>query len=231
MRNVSDITKNLLIVPMMVIFLVVSGCSNPKRGDRAFAPVYPAYVQGPRQHSDAIYQPDTAMLLHEDLKARRVGDMLTVLLQEQTDAQKTSATDTTKTTATSITNPLLFGKDLTRNGRSILDNKLDSDHSFSGKGDTSQSNSLTGSITVVVVDVLSNGNMIVQGEKWLNINEGEDFVRLRGIVRAIDINPDNTISSTRVANADIQYGGAGTLSSANKKGWLARFFSSDWMPF
>ncbi len=223
--------KRLTLLTLIASLLVTVGCSNPKRGERAFAPVYPVYEQGPRQHSDAIYQPATAMLLHEDLKARRVGDMLTVLLQEQTDAQKTSATDTTKTTATSISNPLLFGKNPTRNGLAVLGNQLDSDHSFSGKGDTSQSNSLTGSITVVVVDVLANGNLVVQGEKWLNINEGEDFVRLRGIVRPLDINPDNTISSTRVANADIQYGGTGTLSSANKKGWLARFFSSDWMPF
>lgn len=216
---------------LLLSFVVMTGCANPKRGDAQYAPVFPAYVQGPQQHSDSIYQPGTAWLLHEDMKARRVGDMVTVLLQEQTDAQKTSATDTTKVTATDITAPTIFGKGVTRNGLAVLDNELASDHSFSGKGDTSQSNSLNGSITVVVVEVLSNGNMVVQGEKWLNINEGEDYVRLRGIVRPIDINPDNTISSTRVANADIQYGGTGTLSSANSKGWLARFFSSDWMPF
>lgn len=223
--------KNLLILVLLASTAITTGCSTPKRGDARYAPVMPVYVQGPQRDADSIYQPGTALMLHEDLKARRIGDMLTVLLQEQTDAQKKSATDTAKTTATTITDPVIFGTNAIKNGNAVFDNQLNSDHSFSGKGDTSQSNSLSGSVTVVVVDVLANGNLVVQGEKWVNINEGEDFVRLRGIVRPIDINPDNTIASTRVANADIQYGGAGTLSDSNKKGWLAKFFSSDWMPF
>ena len=223
--------KNLLILTVLISTAITSGCSTPKRGDALYAPVMPVYVQGPQRDADSIYQPGTALMLHEDLKARRVGDMLTVLLQEQTDAQKKSATDTAKTTATTITDPVIFGTNAIKNGNAVFDNQLNSDHSFSGKGDTSQSNSLSGSVTVVVVDVLANGNLVVQGEKWVNINEGEDYVRLRGIVRPMDINPDNTIASTRVANADIQYGGTGTLSDSNKKGWLAKFFSSDWMPF
>jgi flagellar L-ring protein precursor FlgH len=223
--------QKLIFIILLMAAFSMSGCAAPKRGDAAYAPVMPVYVQGPQQNNDSIYQPGTAWLLHEDLKARRVGDMLTVLLQEQTDAQKTSATDSTKTTSVSMTDPTILGTSAIKNGNAIFDNQLDSDHSFSGKGDTSQSNSLTGSVTVVVVEVLSNGNLVVQGEKWLNINEGEDFVRLRGIVRQIDISPDNTIASVRVANADIQYGGTGSLGSANKQGWLARFFSSEWMPF
>jgi len=223
--------KNLLILLLLTSLAMSSACTHPKRGDARFAPVMPVYVHGPQRDADSIYQPGSALMLHEDLKARRVGDMLTVLLQEQTDAQKTSATDTSKTTDTTIVDPTIFGASAIKNGNAVFDNRLSSDHSFSGKGDTSQSNSLNGSVTVVVVEVLANGNLVVQGEKWVNINEGEDYVRLRGIVRPVDINPDNTIASTRVANADIQYGGSGTLSDANKKGWLAKFFSSDWMPF
>ena len=84
---------------------------------------------------------------------------------------------------------------------------------------------------MTVVDVQANGNLVVQGEKWIKLNQGQDYIRLRGIVRPMDINPDNTISSTRVANADIQYGGDGVLNDANQMGWLARFFNSPWMPF
>ena len=84
---------------------------------------------------------------------------------------------------------------------------------------------------MVVVAVQANGNLVVQGEKWININQGEEYIRLRGIVRPNDISPDNTISSERVANADIQYSGDGTLNDANEQGWLAKFFNSPWMPF
>ena len=82
-----------------------------------------------------------------------------------------------------------------------------------------------------VVDVLSNGNLVVQGEKWININQGEEYIRLRGIVRTSDSNADNTIASTRVANAQIQYSGSGVLNETNSMGWLARFFNGPWMPF
>lgn len=219
-----------LIVTLMLITQLFA-CTTPKRGDAAYAPIMPKYIYGPERDSDSIYQAGTAWLLHEDIKARRIGDMLIVTLEEKTDAEKTSSTDTSKTTSVDIPDPIIFGTSAIRNGNAVLNNDLDSSNTFSGSGDSSQGNSLTGSVTVTVVEVLPNGNLVVQGEKWININQGEDYVRLRGIVRPIDINPDNTISSTRVANADIQYGGTGSLNDANESGWLARFFNSSWMPF
>jgi flagellar L-ring protein FlgH len=211
--------------------LLVTGCANPKRGDPEFAPVMPRYVYTTPQDSGSIYQPGTAMLLNEDLKAHRVGDMIIVTLAEQTDAQKTAATGTAKTTSTSITNPTLAGKPFTSNGNALFETNLGSDQAFDGSGQSTQSNSLTGSVTVTVVEVLANGNMVVQGEKWININQGEEYIRLRGIVRPTDISADNTIASTRVANAQIQYSGDSTLDDSNNMGWLAKFFNSPWMPF
>ena len=190
----------------------------------------PQYVPKQVDSSDSIYQSGTAWSLHEDLKARRIGDMLTVVLEEQTDAEKKAETDTAKTTGVSITGTTLLGEQITRNGQAI-GTDLQSDNSFDGGGESSQSNSLTGSVTVTVVDLLDNGNLIVQGEKWIHINQGDEYVRLRGIVRPIDINSDNTISSVRVANAQIQYGGDSTLNDVNEVGWLAKFFNSKWMPF
>lgn len=218
-------------VLVLISIAMMTACATPKRGDAQYAPVMPAYVQGPQQHPDSIFQSSTAMFLTEDIKARRVGDMLIVTLAERTDAEKTSATDTKKTTSVDITDPIILGTSAIKNGNAVFRNNLESDQSFSGSGDTTQSNSLTGSVTVTVVDVLANGNLIVQGEKWININQGEDYVRVRGIVRPSDINPDNTILSTRIANAEIHYGGDGTLNSSNSQGWLARFFNSSWMPF
>lgn len=225
------LVRFIKIALVLISFSTITGCLGPQRGDIRYAAAYPVQFQGPQQNTDSIYQPQTAMLLHEDLRARRVGDMLTVLLEEKTDAEKKSATGTSKSTTATMNDPTLFGDAVTAHGESILDNSIRSNGSFSGSGDTSQSNSLSGSVTVVVVDVLANGNLVVQGEKWMNINQGEDYVRLRGIIRPIDINPDNTIASTRIASADIQYGGDGTLDDANSMGWLARFFNSPWMPF
>lgn len=211
--------------------LLLTACATPKRGDPEFAPAMPVRIEAPTQSSDSIYQSGNAWLLHEDIKARRIGDMLTVMLQEQTDAEKSAETGTSKSTDTSITGTRLMGKNITVDGRAILDTDLQSDHTFDGGGESTQSNSLTGSVTVTVMDVLANGNLVVQGEKWIHINQGEEYVRLKGIVRTIDINPDNTISSVRIANAQIQYSGDSTLNDANSVGWLAKFFNSPWMPF
>ena len=91
--------------------------------------------------------------------------------------------------------------------------------------------SADGSITVTVVDRLANGNLVLQGEKWLTLNQGDEFIRIRGIVRPYDIGTDNTVTSDKIANARISYSGRGTLANTNRAGWLARFFNTPWMPF
>ena len=223
--------KTTRLLCCLLMTLLMTGCATPKRGDPEFAPAMPQQVQTPAQYPDAIYQPATSLLLFEDIKARRVGDMITVTLQEQTDAAKSADTGTNKSTSTEILDPVIFGNSPTHNGNPIFRNSLESEHAFDGAGESSQSNSLTGSITVSVVDVLANGNLVVQGEKWININQGEEYIRLKGIVRPSDIGSNNTIASTRVANAQIQYSGDGVLNETNSMGWLARFFNGPWMPF
>ena len=222
-----SVTRN---ITCLLAVLLLTACATPQRGDPEFAPAMPQYASKQDERSDSIYQSGTAWLLLEDLKARRVGDMLTVVLEEQTDAEKKAETDTAKATGVNISGTTLLGDEVSRNGKTIV-TELQSDHSFDGGGESTQSNSLTGSVTVTVVDVLVNGNLSVQGEKWIHINQGEEYLRLRGIVRPIDINPDNTISSVRVANAQIQYSGDSTLNDSNEMGWLSKFFNSKWMPF
>lgn len=213
------------------MLLALSACGNPKRGDDSFAAMMPQPVRPLIYDSTSIYHPGSAWLLHEDMKAHRIGDMLTVTLEEKTDAEKTAETGISKNTSASITDPTILGGVLTAHGRAILNNSIGSESEFDGSGDSSQSNSLTGSITVTVVEVLSNSNLVVQGEKWIKINQGEEYLRLKGIVRPADINTNNTISSTRIANAQIQYSGEGDINDANSMGWLARLFNSSWMPF
>jgi flagellar L-ring protein precursor FlgH len=160
-----------------------------------------------------------------------VGDVLTIVLEEDTNATKSAVTTTKKTTTEAMSAPTLLGAPLTVHGRNILNNALNDATTFDGEGGSSQSNQLTGSISVTVAKRLANGNLLVRGQKWITINQGREYVRIQGIVRPIDIGQDNTVPSTMVADATIAYGEEGTLNDANTKGWLARFFDSKWMPF
>jgi flagellar L-ring protein precursor FlgH len=216
---------------LLIVALMMTACASPKRGDVEYAPAMPVQNFGPVQHNDSIYQSGSAWLLHEDIRARHIGDMLTVTLQEKTDAEQKADTGTSKSTDNSISVPTIIGAPVTVNGNEIFDNRLASEHEFDGAGESSQSNSLTGSVTVTVVNVLANGNLVIQGEKWINVNQGEEYLRVRGIVRPSDINPDNSIASTRIANAQIQYSGDSVISDSNEPGWLSKFFSGPWMPF
>lgn len=211
--------------------LMLTACATPKRGDPEYAPAVPVRHSSQGEASDSIYQTTSTWFLLEDIKPRHVGDMLTVTLKEKTDASKTANTETKKENDIAVATATLLGAPITAKNREILASKLASNYAFKGEADTDQSNSLTGSVTVTVVEVLANGNLVVQGEKWININQGDEYIRLRGIVRPADISPDNSISSERVANADIQYSGQGAVASASEQGWLTRFFNSSWMPF
>ncbi len=179
----------------------------------------------------SIYNRAWTMSLFDDNRARKIGDTIIVELAEATNASKRSSTSTSKSQDVDIPGPTIFGRPVTHNGVPILETDIESDHGFDGEGSSSQSNSLTGNITVLVKDVLPNGNMIVEGEKWLTINQGKEYVKLTGIVRPSDIETDNTVPSWKVANADISYSGEGALHDANRMGWLGRFFQSIFSPF
>ena len=108
---------------------------------------------------------------------------------------------------------------------------LESTSSFGGEASSSQNNSLLGSIAVQVSQVLPNGNLMIQGEKWIQINQGDEYIKLRGIIRPEDLSATNSIPSTLVADARISYGGTGPLEESNSPGWLTRFFMTPLMPF
>lgn len=163
--------------------------------------------------------------LFEDAKARNVGDLLTIQLVESTTAQKSATTDSSKSDNVTLGNIGIYGKTIHTNS------SVSSARGFKGSGDSAQSNSLQGSVTVAVVGRMANGNLLVRGEKQIQINQGQEFVRLEGVIRPADIGTDNTVTSDRVANARIAYTGKGQLADANAQGWLTRFFSSPWMPF
>ncbi|MCU7916157.1 MAG: flagellar basal body L-ring protein FlgH [Candidatus Thiodiazotropha sp. (ex Gloverina cf. vestifex)] len=232
----------ILIVLALVAAFVLSGCQStgPKR-DAEYAPMRPVMPPPAPSGNGSIYQAGYEMIWFEDIVARRVGDLLTVTLVENTQANKSASTTTAKTGEVSVTNPTLFGSTPQFNVPDIIplvsntDNNLafdlSSSNDFSGDGSASQSNALSGNITVTVVEVLPNRNLYVRGEKRIGINQGYEYVRLAGIVRPQDITPQNTVQSTRIADPTISYVGEGALADANSQGWLTRFFNSALFPF
>ena len=179
----------------------------------------------------AIFHTGYSAGLFDNPTARNVGDTVTVILQEATTAQKSSQTDTAKTTKDSLAAPTVLGNNVTIHGTPILSGSLNNANSFSGSGDSKQSDSLVGDITATVVKRLQNGNLLIRGQKYVDINQGSEFVRLEGIIRPIDISAANTIPSSEVADARIAYGEKGALNDANRPGLLSRFFNSPWLPF
>jgi len=169
--------------------------------------------------------------LFMDLRARAIGDILTIMLVERTNASKESSTSTAKGSSVDTGFPVIAGRPVTANGTPILNNEFESETTFDGQADSSQSNRLDGSITVTVAERLPNGNLLVRGEKLITINQGEEFIRLEGIIRPVDIGPQNTVPSTKVADAAITYSGRGNLQATNRPGWLTRFFNSPIFPF
>lgn len=180
--------------------------------------------------SGAIFNASTSVPLFEDIKARRVGDLLTVILEEKTNATKKASTSASKGSDISLANPTVFGREISVSGNPVLSASVDAERSFSGEGDSSQSNTLTGNVTVSVIQVQPNGNLVVQGQKLLTLNQGSEIIKITGLVRPIDIEPDNTVKSTEVANVEITYSGSGLIADSNRAGWLTRFFHSGWWP-
>jgi flagellar L-ring protein precursor FlgH len=202
-----------------------TGCSTIESKVYSTPPQLPVVPARETPLNGAIAAPSQNLALFEDTKAHNVGDLLTIELVESTTAQKSASTDTSKTDDVSLPDVRVMGRDLHTNA--VFTGK----RAFAGKGDSAQSNKLQGSITVEVVQRLANGELVVQGEKQVELNQGMEFVKLQGVVRPADISSDNTVTSDRVANARISYTGRGQLADANAQGWLTRFFNSPWMPF
>ena len=214
------------------VLVLASGCATQRvKPSEQFSATYPEPVPAATAQNGSIYQEGHDLPLFENSVARRVGDIITIVLEEKTDAAKSASTTTAKNSSVTLPGPTIAGQDVTFRGNKIFAAGLDNKSSFDGSGDSKQSNALTGNITVTVAQRLSNGNLLVRGQKWITINQGREYVRVQGIVRPIDIGPDNTVSSLRVADASIGYGQQGVLDSANHKGLLARFFDWKWSPF
>jgi len=223
--------KSPRVLLILLILLSLVGCETLPKRDPVFAAVQTTDLHPPRQVTGAIFQENADMRLFEDNKARRIGDILTIRLDEKTKAKKLADLTSQKDNSISVTAPNVMGIDPSLIFGKNLSTTLASSHDFNGTGEANQSNSLTGSISVTVVNVLPNGNLKIRGEKRLTLNDGSEYIRLSGVVRPIDIDKANIVPSSKVADATIMYTGDGAMADASKVGWFASFFLSPLFPF
>ncbi|WP_242200329.1 flagellar basal body L-ring protein FlgH [Sphingomonas hankookensis] len=181
---------------------------------RPAAPVVPVVATG------AIFQADQGYAaLYEGWRAKKVGDPLTIVLVERTSASKSAGSKLDSSGGFSVTppsvGPLSFDPNIA---------KASGGRNFGGTGSADQTNALSGELSVTVAEVYPNGTMLVQGQKRVTLNRGDEFVAIKGVVRSADVDINNRVPSTRVADARISYTGKGDVARASRQGWLSRFF-------
>jgi len=218
--------KVIWFIGLVVFF---TGCvpTTVKPDDPYYAPVSAQNLRQPKPVTGSIVNLASRRDLYGNGRASQVGDIISILLQENTSASKNAKTTADKKSSTTLAAPTVFDKTLDRFSASFTGPTTE----FEGEGTSDISNSLDGSISVTVHEVLPNGILVVRGEKWLKLNQGDEYIQISGMVRPQDISADNTVSSEKLADARISYSGTGQVSDTNVMGWLGKFFISALLPF
>ena len=213
------------LILLVCISALLGGCANTDLTQKTlthspdFAPVYPLVSDANRIPTGGIYGNRQSDAWFGRGRNFQVGDIITVLLDESTQAARTSNTDLSReakntglptglNTEIGKISPFLQGIDLSTSGQTSK-----------GKGVADQKATLKGSLAVTVVEVLANGNLMVRGEKKLGLAEGTEVIQVSGIIRPQDVGPNSTVQSLRLANAQIAYRGNGDVANAAKAGW------------
>lgn len=206
----------------------LAGCSSGPHSPLADEADWQQGAPAPMLSNDTIpasdgslYSESYMFTLFEDKRAYRVGDILTVELNERTQSSKSADSSLDRSSKLDLGVPRLGNQNV-----SDLAMQLQNSQSFNGESSASQQNFLRGAITVRVTEVMANGALAIRGEKWIKLNKGDEYIRLQGIVRPEDIDVTNRVSSQRIADARITYAGKGTQADAAEPGWLSKLFSS-----
>jgi len=221
--------------------LLLSSCTSHtpiKPGDPEYAPVFPSTPPKTTVNNGSLFQDYQGLSLFGNTSGHRVGDIITISLDERTISSKSSGVAIDKESDVSLLEaglPTVFGRDTAKDlpivGNFTVPTSASQSRTFAGDASADQSNLLQGNITVTITDVLPNGNLMIRGEKWMTLNNGDEYIRIRGMLRKEDVSLLNTVSSTKLANARISYGGTGDLADSQKMGWLSKFFNSIYWPF
>lgn len=237
--------KNILGYGLVIIFISLAGCAGSRSTvTNAGPPALPAREPLPAGYEETEDPADEASLwgevrsrgLFQDLRAYQVGDLVTVNIVETAKASKKADTKSARQSSidAGITNLLGIESQIGKLAPSAFDNssmfKTSMKNSFDGSGSTSRDESMTASITARVMRVMPNGNLYIKGTRQVKVNNETQFITLAGLIRREDISPDNTILSSYIADASIEYTGAGTVSDKQRAGWLGRAVDFIW-PF
>jgi len=225
MRSTRTLIQRFMLASALTALL--SACNNmPTKLSHTpeFAPVYPVAAHTRAAPTGAIYNGRSSDMWFGKGRAYAVGDLITVLLSESTQAARKQSGEIKRKNS----NDVLPGSWSTKLGTGV--NLNSSNINSVGEGVADQTASLTGSIAVTVVEVLANGNLVVRGEKQLALTEGAEVIQVSGIVRPEDVSPNNTLQSRRLANAQIAYRGSGDMAAASRPGWGTNLLMKIW-PF
>ena len=203
---------------------------TPQQDSPDYAPIVPDDNPVQAKVTGSLFNPQYNNNIFSDIKARRVGDIITVTLTESTSAKKQASSNLGKDSSFELDPVSLGGQDVVI-GDYTIEGSLSQTSSFAGNGSADQSNSLEGNISVTVVRVLPNNNLVIRGEKWLMLNNGNEFIRLTGLLRPQDVDADNKVDSSLIANARIQYGAVDDLGEAQIQGWATKFLNGSKWPF
>jgi flagellar L-ring protein precursor FlgH len=208
----------------MLLSALLAGCVTMTPSTAVHQPmtVRPEARTATAPANGSIYNVANARPLFEDRRARFIGDTITINIAEKTAAAKKSDTKAERTDDRTLGIPTVSGLPFASfKGAQLATN---SETKFDSTGENNSSNNFTGTLTVTVIEVYPNGNLLVSGEKQIGLKEGEEFIRFSGVVNPINITASNTVQSVQVADARIEYKANGFIDSAQVMGWLGRFF-------
>jgi flagellar L-ring protein precursor FlgH len=218
------------VLCLLALAALLDGCAAPRvdvhQPSTARASAQGAGAAPPAD--GAIYRPASYRPLFEDRRARRVGDTLTVVINEKISAAQKNATAVNRSGSVAFAVPTATVPALNGNLGRLAGTELEGSSAVKsdGKGESSASNAFTGTITVTVIEVLPNGNLLVAGTKEIGTNRELERLRFSGVVNPVSVLPGNQVSSTQVADARLDYRGEGASGAAQVTGWLSQFFLS-----
>jgi flagellar L-ring protein FlgH len=227
--------KKALLFLVLAVILALNGCAQPSQEVTNIEPLEEPIAANPKPQSPGtLWNGDEGNWL-ADVKARRVGDIVTVIIKEQAKASKQATTDTQRDSSISAGISSFFGleqsvaeKNSNLNPASLIE--ANAGNQFSGSGKTTRSEDLVATLTTQVVEVYPNGNLKIRGGKSVTVNNENQIIYLTGIVRLYDVTASNTVDSGNILNAQISYTGKGSISDKQKPGWMMRIFDNTW-PF
>ena len=230
----------------LILLSVVAGCGQliekrffPKPTEGEMAQEVSRLSQTPVKDynsvpvaSGSLWPADDNLFLYGDRKALRVGDIVTISIVENAKANNTADTDLSRTSSLDASFSHFFGKEKFLKLFKLGDNLIEtaSENSHKGAGSTTRQGQLVATVTAIVKEVLANGNLVVQGTRAVVVNHEEQYITITGVVRPQDVNRNNVVLSSQVADASIAIGGLGVVADKQRSGWGTWIFDFIW-PF